>query len=151
MPDNTVTNKDVLIDPVTKKWLKGTASPNPGGRPNRKKFTKLLKELFTDEIISYMLFCKANGINTSLDHNKDIVKLISQPEVKNKFRKYLRKIKPNGKYDTRVNKSKLSERDQVDILKWVAEFAHGKSTQQIQTEVTLPEQTNININFVKSK
>ena len=51
MPDNTEKNTEdvgVLQDPVTGQWLKGTPSPNPGGRPKKKRdmLDKLMKVFY---------------------------------------------------------------------------------------------------------
>jgi len=140
------------IDPKTQNedgtWRKGV-SGNPGGKHSRANFTKLLGELFTDELVAYMLFCKTHGINTNIDTNSGIVKLIEHPDVKKKFRKYLRKIKPNGKYDARTGHNVLSNKDQFEILKWLTEFKYGRAVQQINSEISTPENRKIQIEFIK--
>ena len=135
MPENTTNNsKDVIIDPVTKQWQKGTPSPNPGGRPSRKKFTELLNKTFTDENIIFMLFAKSHGIDTNFSDAKNILKLIEDPCVNKRFRKYINKIKA-GKKDVRSKWNRLGENDQVSLMKWIAEQKIGRAVQQINAEI----------------
>ncbi len=91
------------------KWKKGGPSPNPSGGPSRKNFMGLLDKLFTDETISFILFSKLFGLNTNTTDCKNIIKLIDQPEVKTKFRKYLSKLKVNGKLNYKTGWNKLNE------------------------------------------
>lgn len=142
------------IDPKTQNedgtWKKGVC-PNPSGRPNRANFTELLNNVFPDDHLAFLMFSKLYGLNTNTADCKNIIKLIDHVEVKKKFRKYLNKLKVKGKLGYREGWSKLSEKDQIDIVKWLFEHKYGKAPQQVNTEISTPEDRKISIEFVKPK
>jgi hypothetical protein len=131
--------------------FKTGVSGNPGGKPSRANFTKLLNELFPDNLLGFMMLAKLNGISTNTTDVKNIINLIEQPEMKKKFRKYLNKMKINGKINYKSGWNKLPEKDQLSLIQWLIEFKYGKPVMQVNTEITTPEPISIKVEFIKSK
>jgi len=128
------------------RWLPGT-SGNPHGFRNRSQFLKLLDEVFPDDYISFMMFAKMSGIKTDVSINKDILKFVNNPELKKRFRRYLNIIKDKLEQAKKPD-GKLSDRDKVEMLKWIYEQKYGKAKQHNIEEIKTKEPLQININFV---
>lgn len=126
-------------------------SGNPSGRPDRKEFTKLLHKIFPDETILFQMMSELYGVDTNFATTKDVLKLIEDPSVKKRFRKYLNKIeKGKGPRGERF-RTKLNNRDRILILQWLFEQKYGKAQQFTTTEITTPEDRTIKVEFVKSE
>ena len=125
MPENThdstsVMVNGVLIDPVTKQWQKGTPSPNPGGRPLKKRdmLDKLMKTFYGPE-------CEALFL--------DMVEIAQ----------YDRKV-------SKDRWPKYTSQQVSDARKFLFQHFFGMPIQENKTEITTPESHKIEVEFVDS-
>jgi len=132
-------------------WIKGAPSPNPSGRPNTQEFKKLLNKLFPDDQLMFLMFSKLYGININSVDCKNVIKLIDHKDVKARFRKYLNKLKVNGRVRYKDGWNKLNDKEQTDIVFKILDRKYGTPTQSINTEISTPEDKNINVKFIKTK
>lgn len=123
--------KKILRDPETGRILPGSAPLNPGGRPAKKRdrLDKLIEQFYGEDCEQILM---------------DMVEVARYDPIED------RNINWAGKA-YRFFKPRFTNQQVVDARKFLFEHYYGRPIQESHTEISTPEDTNINIEFVKSK
>ena len=127
VPDNKP-HSGILRDPETKRWVTGTASPNPAGRPRKKRdiLDKIIQKFYgpdCEQLVQTMLEISHYDADADFDNT------------------------PASK--KRHWKAKYTNEQIFKARSFIFEHYFGKPSTENYQEISLPESTEISIKFIK--
>lgn len=134
--------------------VKGSPSLNPSGRKSDALLVRLYKDTFGENLegLFFLRMALISGREPRFAEIKKFVNLIKNPDVKKKFKKFLRSTGlDKGRHGIRNNFSSLKISDILSILDGIEFRCFGKHTQHNIQEMTGTEPLEINITYGKDE